>query len=222
MGEPADVGVQAVGPDDEVEGAGLTAAEADVDPVGVLAELADGLAEAVVGELAAVLEQDADEVAPQDLHVAAGELGGQLQPGPPALVDEAHRAAAGADPAEVVEHAHALQHGQVGGAAEVHGLAAAAQVRGRLGHRHLEAVPAEPECQRRPGDAGSGDQDLRAHGVHPSIKTVSVGRCLLLCTVDTVLGCGKPDGGREKRWRTNWHGCSGVRRPGPGGAPNPR
>ncbi len=167
VGEPADVGVQPVGPDDEVEGAGLAAAEADVDAVGVLAELGDGLAEAVVGERAAVLVQDVDEVAAQDFDVTAGELGGQVQPGPPALVDEAHGAAAGPDPAEVVEHTHAFQHGQVGGAAEVDGLAAAAQSRGRLGHRHLEAVPAEPECQRRSGDAGSGDQDLRAHGVPP-------------------------------------------------------
>jgi len=73
------------------------------------------------------------------------------------------------DPAE---DAHLRQHGQVGGAAEVDRVAAAAQLRRAFHDGRAEAVPGEPPGQGGAGHARAGDQDasvLQGSVVHDGI-----------------------------------------------------
>ena len=74
----------------------------------------------------AVLVEHPGQVTAGYLHVAAGELGWQAEQLSAAIVDETHRAASGPYPAQLREHPHPLQHGQMRLAAEIDGLTAAA------------------------------------------------------------------------------------------------
>jgi len=59
---------------------------------------------------------------------------------------------------ELRQHAHALDDIDRA-ASHIHGVAATAYGVRPLDHRDVEAVAIEPVGQRRPGDAGAGDQD---------------------------------------------------------------
>ncbi|CAM5370065.1 hypothetical protein STENM223S_02449 [Streptomyces tendae] len=85
--------------------------------------------------------QHLGELPARGLDVPAREVGRQVEELTAALVDEGYRAAAGVERAQLVDHAHPLQHGQVGLAAEVDRLAAAAQGGGQLDNGGLEAAP---------------------------------------------------------------------------------
>jgi hypothetical protein len=87
------------------------------------------------------------------------ELAAARRPG----VDEHPRLRAGAVAADLVEQAHPLEHGQVDGAAEVHGVAAVAEGGGALDDGGLEAGAPQPVGQRGSGDARAGDQDGSGH-----------------------------------------------------------
>jgi len=160
--------VDPVGPDDQAEGLRRAAGEGDLHPGRGLGQRGDRVAEAVVAASGGLLVHDRGQVPAQDLDVAAGELAahhGLLAAG---RVQAHGVGPAGLPALDLVPDPHPLEHGPVGAALEVDGLAAGPR-RGRLlGHGDVEAVPAEPVGQGGTGDAGPGDEDvLVAHEVPP-------------------------------------------------------
>jgi hypothetical protein len=105
------------------------------------------------------LVQEVGQVAAADLEVTAGEFAGDHGLGPSLGVDDRLVGAAGLAGDDVVEDAHALQHGPVGGALEVDGLPARAHRRGALDDGDGAAVAGQPEGEGGAGDARAGDQD---------------------------------------------------------------
>ena len=74
--QTAHAGVQPIRPDYEVIAAGRGVAEGHVDPLSVVLEGRNANAEAVIDILADGFVQDAGEVAPEDLQLAADDFGG--------------------------------------------------------------------------------------------------------------------------------------------------
>ena len=163
--QPPHGGVQAVGADDQAERPGLGAGEPDVHAAGTLLEAGDRVAEQVLGALPRGLVQDPGQVAAQDLDVPGEHVGRHLGHRPALLVDHGGAGQAGLPGPDRVQEAHLGQHAQVGGAAEVDRVAAAAQLGCPLDHRGTEAVPAQPPGEGGPGDTSAGDQDVSV-GVH--------------------------------------------------------
>jgi hypothetical protein len=165
--------VHTVAAGDEVEGAGRGVLELRMHTVRGLGERGDRVTEQVFAAVGGALVEDGGQVAPQDLHIAAEKLAGhdgQLSPG---RVEELHVGPPGLAAEDLLPHAHALQHGQLGPALEVDGLAARAQRGGALDDGDLEAVAIQPVGQGRAGDARAGDQNrLGAHGDSPYLNCV--------------------------------------------------
>jgi hypothetical protein len=159
-GQPADPGVDPVGADDQVEPALWGMRERHLHPVRLLVQAGDLVAEKVFGAGAGGVVQNLCQIAAEDLHVAGEDPARHGRP----------RGAVGGDIGEVahvrlalldrVQHAHLAQHAEMHVAAEVHGVAAAAQVRCALDHGRPEAVSVEPVGQRGSGDAGAGDENV--------------------------------------------------------------
>ena len=122
-GDPPHGGVHAVGADNEIERAWSAVREGHVDSRGSLGERRDRVAEHVLGAVATVLVEHPREVRPRHLDVPSGELAGEAQQLPTSIVDEGDRRTAGCHPAEVGQDAHPLEHGQVGVAPKVDGVA---------------------------------------------------------------------------------------------------
>jgi hypothetical protein len=129
-------------------------------PAGALLEARDRVAEQVLGGVLGRIVQDRSEVAAQDLDVAGEDVGGHPRYWSALLVDDGGAGQVGLPGLDRVQNAHPGQHGQVGGAAEVDRVTAAAQLRCALHHRGMEAVPAQPVGKGGPGDACAGDQDV--------------------------------------------------------------
>jgi hypothetical protein len=165
--------MQPVGPDHQVEPAGVGTVEGDPDPMLVVAKGNDGVAEQELGVVPARLVQDRGEVAAGQLNLAApGRLlqGPRVDPAdtPAGGVDKAHARPVRAGVADARHDPHPL--GNVHGPPpDVH-RAAAGPPDGRAFHDGgAESVPGQPVGQRRPGDTGSRDQHgLVAHAVLPA------------------------------------------------------
>lgn len=70
---------------------------------------------------------------------------------------------------DLLPDARALEHGPVGAALEVDGLAAGPQGGCLLDHGDAEAVPVQPVGEGGTGDAGAGDENgLVAHELSPN------------------------------------------------------
>jgi hypothetical protein len=134
--------------------------ERDVHPVGTLLQAGDRVAEQVLRTVAGRFVQDPAQVAAQDLHVTGEDLRRHRGQHLARFVDVADRGEVGLLGADPVQDSHLGQDAQVGGAAEVDGVAAATQLRGALHHGRVEAVPAEPVGEGRAGDARAGDQNI--------------------------------------------------------------
>jgi hypothetical protein len=158
-GERTHAGVQSVGPDDQVEGLGRRVAEGDVHAPGVLLQAGDRVAEEVLGAVHGRLVQDGAQVAAEDLHVAREDAGRHAGHRAPVLVHVGGGGQVGLPFPDPVQDAHLGQYGQVGGAAEVDRVAAAAQPRRAFHHGGAEPVPGEPPGQGGAGHARAGDQD---------------------------------------------------------------
>lgn len=77
-GERADVRMQAIGPDDEIEGARQAAAEGDLDAGRVLTEGGDRVIEDVFGIVAGGFVENAGQVAAQNFDFPTGKSIGRL------------------------------------------------------------------------------------------------------------------------------------------------
>jgi len=124
-----------------------------------LGERGDRVAEDVLTGRGGAFVQQAGQVAAEDLDVATAELVRDDREGTAVRVHDVDVVAAGLQAAHVVEDAHPAEHGAVGLALEVDGLAAAAQGRRPFDDGDGEAVADEPVGQRGPGDARAGDED---------------------------------------------------------------
>ena len=158
-GEPAYSGVEPVRADHNVESPHGAAAECHLDAIPVLGQPGDPVVEQVLGAVAGSVTQDAGKVAAHDLdlrdHSLAVEQVGRHSRAPPAatvhigesaLVDSLrpHR----------VEKPHPFDD-LAPCAAQVDGVPARSG-RGRdLYDSRREAVPPQPERERRPADAGT-------------------------------------------------------------------
>ena len=160
--EPAYPGVQPVRADHKVEPPHGTAGERHLDAVPVLGQPGDPVAEQVFGAVSGGVVQDAGQVAAHDLdlrdHPLAVEQVGRHPRGPPAAAVRIGKSAlVDALRPYRVEKSHPFDH-LAPGAAQVHGVPAGPG-RGRdLHDRRCEAVPPQPERERRPADAGARDQ----------------------------------------------------------------
>ena len=161
-GEPAYPGVQPVRADHNVEPPHGTAGERHLDAVPVVGQPGGLVAEQVLGSIAGGVVQDTGQVAAHNLnlrdHPLAAEQVGRHPRGPPAAaVHIGESALVYALRPYRVEKPHPLDH-LASGAAQVHGVPAGSG-RGRdLHDRRCEAVPPQPERERRPADAGARDQ----------------------------------------------------------------
>ena len=159
-GQPADVRVQSVGPDHQVEHPRSGAGEGHVHAVGTLLQAGDRVAEQVLGAVPGRLVEDPAQVAAEDLHVAGEDLGRHRGHFPAVRVDVGGGAQAGLLVLDLVQEAHLGQHGQVSRAAEVHRVPAAAQLRGALHHGRPEPTAPQPVRQGGPGHARARDEDV--------------------------------------------------------------
>jgi hypothetical protein len=173
--EVSDAGVQAVGADDEVERAAGAAGEGHVHAVVVIVEDGDAVVEEELDVVADGGVEDLREIASAHLQVAAfdtachglrADRGDQAAVG----VEEGDQAGLDVGGPQVRHQPHSVDHVQCR-AADVDGVAAAAQGVGFLHDRDVEAVSVQPVGQRGARDAGAGDQD-RAH-VHSSVRQPS-------------------------------------------------
>jgi hypothetical protein len=160
--------VQPIGSDHQVETAGLGAVEGDAYPVLVLVQGNDRVVKQELGVLPTRLIQDRSEVAARQFDLAAA---GRLLQGP--QIDPADASALGVDEAEAghvcsgladARHdAHPLGHLH-GPPPDVHRAPAGPRRHRVFDDGGTESVPRQPVRQRRPGDAGPGDQHrLIAH-----------------------------------------------------------
>ena len=148
--------VQPVGPDHQVEAPPVAAGEGDVDPVGVLGELGDPVAEAVLDRVAGVVVEHLGQVPAQDLDlrdvpVAAVVVGAEgLQHVPVRVHDvRARRVGAGRAHRRVQTHP---PDDLLGHPARVHRLPTGTQPGSLLHDGHLGALPTQPVGQRGPRD----------------------------------------------------------------------
>ena len=161
-GEPAYPGVQPVRADHKAEPPHGAAGERHLDAVPVLGQPDDPVVEQVFGSLAGGVVQDAGQVAAHDLdlrdHSLAVEQVGRHPRGPAAAtVHIGESALVDTLRPYLVKKPHPLDH-LASGAAQVHCVPARSG-RGRdLHDRRREAVPPQPERERRAGDAGARDQ----------------------------------------------------------------
>jgi len=172
-------GVQPVGPDHQVEAAPVAGREGHVDPVGVLGELGDPVAEQVLDAVAGVLVEHLGQVPAQDLDlrdvpVAAVVVGAVGLQHVPVRVDGVRARGVGAGRAHLLVQPH--PHDDLfGHPARVDGLPAGAQPGSPLHHGDLGPPPPQPVGQRGPRDARPRHQDPRAaHQVPPLV--LSLGR----------------------------------------------
>ena len=149
--------VQPVGPDHQVEAPSVAAREGDVDPVGVLGELGDPVAEDVLDPVAGVVVQHLGQVPAQDLDlrdvpVAAVVVGAVGLQHVPVRVHRVRTSGVGAGRAHrrVQPHPH---DDLLGHPARVHRLPTGTQPGSLLHHGHLGPPPAQPVGQRGPRDA---------------------------------------------------------------------
>jgi hypothetical protein len=122
-----------------------------------------------------VVVEDLGQVAAQDLELRGGTVAaapglgparrGELRLHPPARVDERQPALARPGRAHRLLDTRAGSHDPTR-AADVHVLAAEAQLRSPLHHRGLHPEPFEPVRQGGTGDAGPGDEHRLGSG-HP-------------------------------------------------------
>lgn len=156
-------GVQAVRPDDEVEGARRRLRELHPHSVLVLLQGGDGVAEEVLDVRAGVLVDHPHQVLAQHLDVLAvqpaaaeGRLGRAADLAAVGAEDR-HAAHPGADAARPLQQPHALHHVERD-TADVHGLPAAAHARGAFDDGGLEAVAVQEVGEDGTRDAAAGDQ----------------------------------------------------------------
>src|SRR4029453_12855578 len=186
---PADSGVHAVGPHDQVEAARLAALEGDLDAVLALADVGDGVVEEVLDVVAGGGVEDAGQVAAQGLDLGDGaarvaqEVEGHA--GQPLVggVDVGHAAGPGVGLADLVEDAHAVDD-LAGRAPQVDRLAAGGRGGGHLAHGGVKAISAQPVGQRRPGDARAGDDDVTV--LH---RDLPAGSCTWVAEPDLRRAC---------------------------------
>ncbi|GDY50942.1 hypothetical protein SVIO_015650 [Streptomyces violaceusniger] len=166
--------MDAIGADDQVEGAPGAAAEGHVHPAVVVVEGGDGVVEEDVDVVPDRAVEDLGQLSARDFEVmaflAAGDgLGPDGGDRIALLVEEGDPADADVGVPEPGEHPHPPDDLDRG-AADVDGVAATAQCGRLLDEGDREAVPAEPVGQRGTGDAGAGDQDRAprcgVHGAH--------------------------------------------------------
>jgi hypothetical protein len=163
--QPAHVGVQPVGADDQVEAPRWAELEADLDPVAILVQGPDRVAEAVVDVVAGGLVEDGGELAAHDLHVPVRDPGDQPADvhldGPAARALHHDQLGLGPGGLHLAQDPHPL--GDVNRRAEqVDGMPAQSgpQGRGLLDDGWGEAIPVQPPGQGGPGHAGPGHQHL--------------------------------------------------------------
>jgi hypothetical protein len=149
--------VQPVGPDHQVEAPPVAAREGHVDPVRVLGEFGDPVAEDVLDAVAGVVVEHPGQVPAQDLDVrdepvATVVVGtGGLQH-LPVRVYGVRAGGVGARRAYRRVQSHAPDD-LLGHPARVHRLPTGTQLGGPLHHGHLGPPPTQPVSQRGPRDA---------------------------------------------------------------------
>lgn len=178
-GEAADVGVDAVGADDHVDGLGRAVPEGDVDPAVGLGQALDRVVEDVGHPLAGRGEQHLAQCTTGDLHVTrrgaveqraevegaeAASAGGE-QPNRHVVVVPRDDLLVQSHPADDVDR----------GAADVHRVAARAQAFGAFDDRDVPAGVGQPVGESGSGDARAGDQGATCgHGGPPRFSYISV------------------------------------------------
>ena len=155
--------VQPVGADHQVEAPPVAAREGDVDPVRVLGELGDPVAEDVLDAVAGVVVQHLGEVSAQDLDlrdvpVAVVVLRAEGLQHVPVRVHRVGAGRVGARRAHRGVEPHPPDD-LLGHPARVHRLATRAQPGCLLHHGHLGTPPVQPVGQRGTRDARSRHQD---------------------------------------------------------------
>jgi hypothetical protein len=163
--------VQAVGPDHQVETPPGTAREDHVDPVSLLGQLGDPVAEDVLGGGTGVVVEQPGQVPAQDLDirdepVAAVVLGTEGLQHLPAGV---HGVRAGGVRARRADH-RVQPHTSDDlprDPPRVHRLSPRTQPGSPLHHRHLGTEPGQPVGQRRTRDARPRHQHPRTAGPRP-------------------------------------------------------
>lgn len=152
--------MQAVGADDDVEGACLGALERHG---AVVLDLGDRVAEQVLDVVAGGVVVDLAEVVAHDLHVPVGAGGvdlGEVDVGGPRPAFSVQRQAGGSggQGLDAGQDAH-LRRDLHRRTEQVDGVAAGfAQRRGALDDGDVEAVAGQPVRQHRAGDAGAGNE----------------------------------------------------------------
>ena len=167
--------VQPVGPDHQVEAPPVAAGEGHVDPVRVLGELGDPVAEDVLDSVAGVVVQHLGQVPAQDLDlrdvaVAAVVVGAVGLQDVPVRVHHVRARGVGAGRAHRRVQTHPTDD-LLGHPARVHRLPAGTQPGGLLHHGHLGPLPVQPVSQRGPRDARPRHQHpdtLITPSAHPS------------------------------------------------------
>ena len=151
--------VQPVGADHELEAPPVAAREGDVDPVRVLGELGDPVAEDVLDAVAGVVVQHLGEVSAQDLDlrdvpVAVVVVRAEGLQHVPVGVHRVRTRRVGAGRAHLGIEAHPSDD-LLGHAPRVHRLPARPQPGRLLHHGHLGTPAVQPVGQRRSRDARS-------------------------------------------------------------------
>jgi hypothetical protein len=154
--------VQPVRPDHQVEAASVAAREGHVDPVRVLGELGDPVAEYVLDAVAGVVVEHLGQVPTQDLDlrdepVAAVIVRAEGLQHVPVDVHGVGAGGVGAGRAHRRVQPHAPDD-LLGHPARVHRLPTGTQLGGPLHHGHLGPPPVQPVGQCRPRDARAGHQ----------------------------------------------------------------
>ena len=148
--------VQPVGADHQVEAPPVAAREGDVDPVRVLGELGDPVAEDVLDAVAGVVVQHLGQVSAQDLDlrdvpVAAVVVRAEGLQHVPVRVHRVRAGGVGAGRAHRRVEPHPPDD-LLGHPARVHRLPTGTQPGRLLHHGHLGTPPAQPVGQRGPRD----------------------------------------------------------------------
>ena len=177
--QSADGGVQAIGPDDQVEPGGGGVLERHRDAVGLLGDGADRVLEQVLGVASGRLIEDGGQLAAHDLDVPAGDARDQAThfDVDTAAVIALERDDLGSGPGIGHRRQHTGPFGHVHRRPEqVHGLAAGPHPGQRhpLHHGHREPVPGQPVRRCRPGDTGTGDQDPQRLAGHVAPRPIVV------------------------------------------------
>lgn len=166
--EGPDAGVQSVGADDDVECPYGTGGKRHFDALAGLVNRSDLVAEEIFHLTLGRPVEHLGDVATQNL-----DLGDQTVPAEHVrthltdplvvAVDDRHPPGVGPRRAHLSLEAHPA-HRLLGDAPQVDGLAAGPQRGCPFDDGHREPVAAQAMRQRRPGDAGSGDQHVGDHG----------------------------------------------------------